>query len=83
MLVGTSGQLSFIFSPLTRTSGPRHRAITSEKNAHMNMGPLNSQMGFERTLLWGIKHLARHWQLKCVTVKYKGGFVESRGNWLK
>lgn len=49
----------------------------------MHTGPLNRQMGFEKTLLWGIKHLARHWQSKCVTVKYKGGFVEARDDWLK
>lgn len=49
----------------------------------MHTGPLNSQMDFEKTLLWGIKHLARHWQLKRKTVKYKGGFVEAQDDWLK
>lgn len=50
----------------------------------MHTGPLKSQMGFEKkALLWGIKHLARHWQLKCVAVKYKGGFVEAQDDWLK
>lgn len=44
-------------------------------------GPLNSQKGVEKTPLWGIEHLARHWQF--TTLKHKGGFVEARVNWLK
>lgn len=52
------------------------------KNSHVHTGPLNSQMK-KKTLLLGIKHLIRHWQLKCIAVKYKGGFVEAWDDWLK
>ena len=67
MWMSTSGQLCFSLKLLTHSKTWRlwDCAITTGRhsNKHMHTGPLNSQMGFEKTLLWGIKHLARHWQL--------------------